>query len=420
MNRISKSIFLIALSLSFIYTAFSHNNNQEENILAQMNYCITSLTNIIHNKSMHVLEHESNQLLNNLTIEQIIGLYEINDFRLELLDAVSRFEITEEERSLLRRLQSIKKDNLKWNALSNALNPTLLLTGGTPPKMGPQLAFQVLLTATRSVVEYNTIGNEQKMEELSAMWDLRKEDLKTISETRRTALNIIFNLYNKYHLSEDGRLTEASASLFSTITSESDAIKRIRLLEDNRKLYYKMAPFYYHLGMAYVDAGVYQKAKVNFDKYLELYAKAPILRYDEMSGCIALTKLIYEEKLSPLDKMKLIDMSLTNLPGNSTAVLQCAMVYLYDLRDEKKGLQLIRAGLDDPNASDKNILFLAASQFYPILAKHPSILSEITSSFEIEKNINLESYLSFLANSDENAWSEISKTLSFNNRHYIH
>lgn len=56
----------------------------DENVVAQMNYCINSLTNIVHNKSMSVLEHESDQLINNLTMQQIIGLPEIRDFRIDL------------------------------------------------------------------------------------------------------------------------------------------------------------------------------------------------------------------------------------------------------------------------------------------------------------------------------------------------
>ena len=57
-------------------------SEKDENVVVQMNYCINTLTNIIHNKSMTVLEHESDQLVNNLTMEQIIGLHEIKDFRI--------------------------------------------------------------------------------------------------------------------------------------------------------------------------------------------------------------------------------------------------------------------------------------------------------------------------------------------------
>lgn len=281
-------LILVTVLANTFYVAAQPDKDM---VIAQMNYCINTLTNIIHNKSMTVLEHESDQLLNNLTMEQIIGLYEINEFRVELLDAVSRFEITEEERALLRRLQSIKRDNMKWAAISNALDPTMLLTGSAGPGMGYQLAFQALLTAARSAVEYKVMQGEQNIEELRAMWDLRKEDLKTINEVRKTALSIVFSLYNKYHLSENDRLTEATANLFSDYISEPDAAKRVRLLEDHRKMYEHMPDFYYHLGMGYVDLEQYDRAKPNFETYLELYGKAPILRYDEKSGCIALTRL---------------------------------------------------------------------------------------------------------------------------------
>lgn len=93
-------------------TGFAQRTTSE-NVVAQMNYCIYSLTNIIDNKSMTVLEHETDQLTSNLTVENIIGLYEINDFRQDLLDALGRFQITEEERSLMRRIQSIQRDNMK-------------------------------------------------------------------------------------------------------------------------------------------------------------------------------------------------------------------------------------------------------------------------------------------------------------------
>ena len=410
--------FVLTLAIIFSNASYASAQSDKDMVIAQMNYCITTLTNIVHNKSMTVLEHESDQLLNNLTMEQIIGLYEINDFRIELLDAVSRFEITEEERALLRRLQSIKRDNMKWAALSNALDPTMLLTGNAGPGMGYQLAFQTLLTATRSAVEYKTMQGEQSIEELRAMWDLRKEDLNTINDVRKTALSIVFSLYNKYHLSENDRLTEATANLFSDYISEPDAAKRVRLLEDHRKTYEQIAEYYYHLGMGYVDLVQYDKAKPNFVTYLNMYKKAPILRYDERSGCIALTRLSYEKNLSNIEKEQLINIALQNLPSNSAAILQCAMVYLYELKNEEKGLDLIRMGIDDPNASDHNLLFMAAAKLLPMMAKYPVLNANIQASFSKNSGINFDSYITFLINAKENAWENISKIISFNDVSY--
>lgn len=408
-----KNYFIILITFLIILPAYAQDktgNNKKDNVIVQMNYCINSLTNIIHNKSMSVLEHESDQLVNNLTMEQIIGLYEINDFRTDLIDAVGKFGITEEERNLIRRIQSIKRDNMKWAALSNALNPTMLLTGNGPG-FGPQMAFQTLLTAARSVVEYKTMLGEQNIEELQAMWDLRKEDLQTILQLRKSAQSIIFELYNKYNLSESDRLTESTATLFNEYITEVDASKRVRILQDNYKIYYKFPEYYYHLGMAYVDCKNYSKAKEAFITYLNMYKNAPILRFDERTGCIALTMLAHEKNLSVTKKEELIDIAINNLPGNSAAILQCAMTYIYDLKNYEKGFQLIRAGIDDPKATDRDMLFMAAANLIPCLNKNSITYSSLCETFSNSRYLSLDSYLTFNIYTNSNAWTSINNVL---------
>lgn len=406
---------LFALNANIVMVATTSNKKaSDENVIVQMNYCINTLTNIVHNKSMDVLEHESDQLVNNLTMQQIIGLPEIRDFRVELMDAVGKFEITEEERTLMRRIQSIQRDNMKWAAISNALNPTMLLTGG-PGSYGPQLAFQVLLTAARSAIEYKTMQGEQNIEELQAMWELRKEDMQTISELRKYAQGIVFDLYDKYHLNENDRLTESTANLFNEYVSIADAGRRVRILQDNYNIYKKIPEYYYHLGMAYLDKGDYAKAKVQFSTYLEMYKRTPILRYDERSGCIALAMLTYDKTLSTVEKEKLISIVVQNLPSNSAAVLQCAMVYFYDLKQVEKGLQLIRTGIDDPQASDRDVLFMAAANLLPYAKKYPTIYNAICDTFEKTPQVSFSSYVTYLIYTQKNAWKNTIKMLSFTN-----
>lgn len=387
------------------------NDSNKVNVTSQMNFCISTLTNIISNKSMSVLEHESDQLVNNLTMEQIVGLPDIKDFRIDLLDAISKFEITEEERSLMRRLNSMKRENLKWNALANALNPTMLVTGGGSAKL--QIAFQLLVSAARTEVEYKSMKGEQGMDELVAMWELRKEDLKTINELRKTALNITFNLYEKFLLSEDDRLTEATATAFCNYINESNAEKRLRILEDNRKTYQSMPEYYYYLGMAYADMKQYPRAKQNFIIYRNMYSKAPILRNDERSGCIALTMLASEKTLPNQEKETLINEALKNLPHNSAAILQCALVYIYELHNPYAGLNLLRAGIDDPLTSDRDLLFMAAAKVLPLYNHFPSTKRNIYASFNQASYVDLESYLIFLINSRSNALPKLSSCFTF-------
>lgn len=403
---------VIALSLSSTQ-AWGQNNSHpnDENVVAQMNYCINSLTNIVHNKSMSVLEHESDQLINNLTMQQIIGLPEIKDFRLGLMDAVSKFEITEEERHLMRRIQSIKRDNMKWAAISNALNPTMLLTGGGG--LGPQVAFQALLTVARSVVEYKVMQGEQNIEELQAMWELRKEDMQTINELRKSAQSIVFDLYNKYHLNESDRLTEATANTFNDYITVADAARRLRLLQDKYEVYKRLPEYYYHLGMAYLDKGDYTNAKIHFMTYRQMYKKAPILRYDERIGCIALAMLTYDKSLSTNEKEELVSEALKNLPSNSAAVLQCAMVYIYELNKIEMGFQLIRAGLDDPQATDRDVLFMAAANLLPYAKNYPSVYRTICDTFKKTNSVSFDSFMTYLIYSQPKPWMQIDQNLTF-------
>lgn len=412
------SLWLICYLTYFCIAQTDNNdeNDQEENVVAQMNYCITSLTNIINDKSMATLEHETDQIINNLTMEQIKGLYDIIDFRTELLYALGKFEITEEERILTKRLQSMKRDNIKWTAISNALNPTMLLTGRS--SIGPQLAFQAALTAARSAVEYKAMQGEQDIEELRAMWELRKEDLKTISNLRQQAQQIVFKLYTKYNLKENDRLTESTADAFSTYISESEAAKRCRLLEDHYDTYQKFAPYYYYLGMSYLDLGQYEQAQNSFETYLTLYNKTPILRYDEKSGCIALAQLVYEKDLNNEKKEQLINIALKNMPGNSAALLQCVMVYLYDIHDNEKAFHLLRMGIDDPKASDIDILLMAAANLMPTISKYPQLKKEIYEGFSKQTQIHLDTYLTFIVNTQSNAFDDITRTITISN--YCH
>lgn len=75
-------------------------------------------------------------------------------------------------------------------------------------------------------------------------------------------------------------------------------------------------------------------------------------------------------------------------------------------------------GIDDPNASDHNLLFMAAAKLLPMMAKYPVLNMNIQASFSKNSGINFDSYITFLINAKENAWENISKIISFNDVSY--
>ena len=383
----------------------------KEQVVAQMNYCINSITNVVHYKSMPLLEHEIDQLLNNLTMEQVVGLYEVQSFRSEMIEKISALQITEEEKELMKRIQEMKRENLLYQSISNSLNPTLLLTGGG--NNSKQLAFMAIITVARTAVEYKSASNEADIEELQAMWKYRKEDLKNFADLRKDALELVYNLFQKYSLNENDRLTEATSTLFSQIIAEEDPKARIRKLLDNKSTFEEMADYYYYLGMAYVDANNYQAGKQHLDKYSSLYQKAPIFRYDEKSGCIALSKLVLEKGLRNTDVVHLVNEAIENLPNNGPAIIQ-SVLSLNEVGEKEKAFNILRSGIDNDLVSDKDALVLLATKLLPEIKKYPSCLEQITSAIRHCSGLSINSYIPFIANLNiKEYWDEIESVIHF-------
>lgn len=404
--------FFFHLALFSISTQAAEKQVEKEMVIAQMNSCVNTLTNIINNKSMTVLEHETDQLLNNLTIEQIVGLYEIADFREELIDAIGKLGITEEERSLLKRINSIKQDNLKWQAFSSALSNTMVITGGG--NIGLQAGFQALVTVARTAVEFKVAENEQQIEELQAMWELRKSDLNTFVSLRKQALSIIFSLYQKYNLKESDRLTEQTSQLFQKIISDPDPQRMVRLLDDNFNKFGHIADYYYYLGMGYVDMNNIPKAMSAFANYERLYNQAPIYRINEKSGLISLVKIAYLTNLSNAEIEKELNNALINLPNNTIAYIQCATVYDKVLNNPNKALSILRSALDNMMTPDKAAIITAASTFLSKTSKDEEYKEFIT-AYKSQRNVDINAALNMCIATEYDIFDFLSENLEFSN-----
>lgn len=403
--RIVKDFLLTCVMAMTISVSAIAQTDQKELAIAQMNSCVNTLTNIINNKSMAVLEHESDELLNNLTVKHMVGLPEIAEFRVDLIDAIGNLGITEEERSVLRRVNSIKEDNLKWKALSGALNNTMLITGGG--NNATQLGFQALLTAARTGIEYKASKNDLQIEELQAMWELRKNDLNAFIKLRKEALDIIFRLYQKYNLKESDRLTEQSSLQFQKIISEPDAKKMVRLLTDNAAKFNHLADYYYYLGMGYLDCGNIGKANECFTRYDEIYGKAPIYRTNEKKGMISLARLTYNKNMTAEDIEKNINDVLVNLPNNSMAAIQCAVMADKILKKPTKSLSIMRAALDNESIDDKTAVMMASSLILPKISNKTSIYKDFLSAYVNQKSYDIDAAINIWIAKKDNVFAKL-------------
>ncbi|MDE6478811.1 MAG: hypothetical protein K2L45_00965, partial [Muribaculaceae bacterium] len=356
---------------------------------------------------MDILEHESDQLINNLGLEQIVGLQEIAQFRSVLAEKIGKLEITEQEREMMRRVNSIQRDNLKWKALSGALNNTMMITGGG--NNAYQLGFQVLVTAARTGIEYKTAQNEQTIEELRAMWDLRKKDLNDFIELRKSALNILFKLYQKYNLKESDRLTEQTSMLFNKIISNPDPKTMVRQLGDHQDKFGHIADFYYYLGMGNLDCGNIKKAEECFDKYITLYNKAPLFRTNEKAGMIALARLGYNLCKNNDDIEKNISIVLKNLPNNSMAMIQCALISDKILNNPSKALSILRKALDNDSSDDKTAIILTASLLLHRVKNTSSVYQDFIAAYSNQPRFDIDAAINMWIAKKENVFSKLSR-----------
>ena len=409
-----KYILLLAISL-FSWsifaqpTTYNRGTVSKEQVVAQMNYCINSITNVIHYKSMPLLEHEIDQLVNNLTMEQVVGLYEVQSFRSTMIEKISALQITEEEKEVMKRVQEMKRENMLYQSISNSLSPTLLLTGGG--NNAKQLAFMAIVSVARAAVEYKSASNEADIEELQAMWKYRKADLENFAELRQKALDLVYELFQKYGLNESDRLTEATSTLFSQIIAEEDPHARVRKLLDNKRTFQGTADYYYYLGMAYIDIDKYSLAKKYLDQYLAMYSKAPIFRYDEKTGCIALSRLALEKGLSRPEVINLVNSAIENLPNNGPALIQSVLA-LNDVGEKERAFNLLRSGIDNNQVSDKDALVMLATKLLPSMKEYPSSLAQITAAIRHCAGLSINSYIPFVVNAyPDNYWSEIENVI---------
>lgn len=420
--KFSSNIKVLVLTLGIIITNVSYTFAQSDKdmVIAQMNYCINSLTNIINNKSIVVLDHETDQLINNLTMEHVSNLYEIADFRGSLLETVGNLQITEEERNILKRVNDMKGNGMLWQSLSNALDPTLLLFSGSAKSSKIQMGFMLLLTAVRTSVEYKSTQNEQNIGELQSLWELRKKDMNDYIQLRKKALDLEYDLFHKYNLKEQDRLTEKNAIWFSDICKEPDARKRLRLLLDNRNTFAFLTDYYYHVGMAYIDLNNYIQAKPYLQEYINRYNKTPIFRYDEKSGCVALTMLAYDFTLNVIEKQKLIDVALKNLPNNGAALLQCVVTYLSDIKNAPKAYNLLRLGIDNPNMDNKDAMVMFSANMLGNIKQYKEIYTKLSEAVYSTPGLSLNSIIAYAVkdNYQNSFWMNYANLLNISD--YFH
>lgn len=348
-------------------------SSQQLKAITLLNYYIYSLSKIASLDSKIVLQEEYDDINNNLSIASIVGFNEIKDLRIELLTELNSFIINEEEKQRALRLEERSIKNAGREAALNALSGVNVTINSF------SAIANTAIGAARAALDYSLRTDAMKQQTDDTFWQLKKENMSRLTVLRSSYISKAYDLFDKYTLPENARLTERNAANLADITNELNMKVRLQRLLDNQKVFNSFAPYWYYLGDAYMCLNNYEKGFRCFDQYEVLYNETPVYKTNKILGQISLYRLNHISNLNNEERFALIDQVEKNMGDNSDALLFCAYDYIQN-KMYKQAISLIRRCLINPKMGSKEDGMLLLIK---LINEDPKIISEYKNDLDV-------------------------------------
>ena len=172
----------------------------------QLNYCQEALTRAATANNRVILDQEYNKIVNNLNLVSIPDV-ELMQLRKSLLTMFNEFSIREEERERVQEKYRRKVERAFISSMSGALGSA----GG----------MSVWSTVTNTAFslggayfEYQQRVEDYKDQLDEGRWELKKDELRQITEMRSDVLDTSWRILKRYALPDKLRLTEKQIEHF--------------------------------------------------------------------------------------------------------------------------------------------------------------------------------------------------------------
>ena len=313
-----------------------------------LNLCTVSVSQIIDYNDINVLEQEYNTILNNLNLEQIPKDEALLDVLKQILDVITFFRISEEDKKFIDLEYQQRMKNAVWSAIPNV---SMIFATSNPIAMGVTLATQVgigYMNYRRNRAEYQ-LGRDK------AEWQLKRAAMEQLNGLRKELFETSWRLATEYDFPDEYRLSDNQIHKYNTILDESNPLKRFNKLDAIRADFSAYPPYWYQLGSAanciYRDTvwnldmetklKFKEHAITSFEQYRQLN-QFNILRSDVLTSSWALEYvdlLDLSNVQNREDAATLIDIA-EKYSGKANDVLElCAYAYL-KIGDREKASQI--------------------------------------------------------------------------------
>jgi hypothetical protein len=376
---------------------FSMSGFDQQKAAMLLNECIYTLTRVERNKNKFAYEEEQFKLNNVLTWEGVPEMESVTTFREQLQTELNKLVINEIEKERFLKKKEKRDNAAARNALLGAVSSVQLNVNLV------SIISNVVLTTARTLMDYNAKKEESAADLNDQLWELTKDEMKSVTSLRNTAFGVLTEAFGKFGIKECMRLTPDNVNEFLNILELKDLVIKQNQLQDKESVYQFFPPYWYELGCTYLDlysldsvkyAVDLQKAWKAFDRYERMSDKFKLYRYDGNVGMIALFQLQYQKGLSNEQKEALIQKVMFNIKNNGNVYLICALNYM-EMGKLNESYRLMSDCLSNNKmtASDEMILTSAA---YWYLLKDQGVKDYFVRALALADNIGVNAYLTFL------------------------
>lgn len=324
--------------------AVANLTDEQRNSICMLNF-LTVLTQEISasTNSRLFLENAYSSLINNTYPNAVDEdtLFQLND----ILDALETFRMLEVKRE---RLDYVYEQN-KAQALRDAIPNPLGLMSAVKSFNLAGLITSVVYMAADSATSYASSSAQADLQYLQDGWDLTDEEKATLHNLRTNAFSYMVTMVNAYDLPGDLALNEEYVADFVAWENETNIVRRIQLLESNKKTYAGFGPYWLLLADSYFKNGDYTDCIAAIESYEDLSTR--IFRKDyefaqTLPVAIVAAEHVFQNAEYVTAVARYLDLMLANTANNDWALRYFAAQTYIDLYNRSGSIEYLNKAYD--------------------------------------------------------------------------
>jgi TPR repeat protein len=240
-----------------------------QHTMLALNMAAVSIYQITSTGDRIILDQEYRNILNNLSIGNIEGDYEIIDLYEQILDIITYEKLRDEE---AKRFDAAYERSVKNNMLRAA--------SGIRAYGGNLWSFvgSLLTSASASYFDYRFSKEEYQADLDESLWGLKRERILDLNDLRKQLLRSSWRLLRQYGLPDEYRVTEENLKLFTLALEEPDPERALVMFDTLQKDFRAYPPFWYFYGHAAQELGNNDLARQCYATFDKVHRK--VLRRD--------------------------------------------------------------------------------------------------------------------------------------------